>query len=288
MPRPAPHYNERAWAIDVISEINNYCGARSRAIVRAGGEYTVSGQSVCLFPDVLLFGNNNGSMVQQGWELKMPDTAVNDRLLLENAEQKARRLGLNRFIVWNANEAVLYLQNTSGAFAHTKAWPSTGIHRRADVAANRSTWVNLLHKIIDDVNDFLERGDIAGARPEIAISDALFLDYLEHFTPALLQEIKAAHQRDAIFAAELDIWWTENQTEHPGCTKFEGLARVNLINWINRILFAHYLKRFNNAASTVESIKARTSVQAFGLPQLQSQIYNSLRQLFHIRQTART
>ena len=28
-----------------------------------------------LFPDVLLFGDSNGAMAIQGWELKMPDTA---------------------------------------------------------------------------------------------------------------------------------------------------------------------------------------------------------------------
>ncbi|MEW6405779.1 MAG: N-6 DNA methylase, partial [Chloroflexota bacterium] len=261
MPRTAPHYNERAWAIDLISEINAYCAARSRAIVRAGGEYSLTGPSGCLFPDVLLFGDHSGAAVQQGWELKMPDTAINDRQLLTNAEQKARRLGLNSFLVWNVNEAALYSQNSSGTFTHKKTWPATGITRRADVAQNRALWVRLLHTIIDDVNNFLDRGDIAGARPEVAISDVLFLDYLEHFTPSLSRTIKHAYQINATFAAELKLWWAENKTEHPGCTEFEGLARVNIINWVNRILFAHYLKRFNNAARAVESIASGTSVQ---------------------------
>ena len=262
MPRTSPHYNERAWAIDVISEINAYCAPRARAVVRAGGEYSVTGQSGCLFPDVLLFGAHTGAVVQQGWELKMPDTAINDRQLLENAEQKARRLGLNSFLVWNVNEAALYAQTSSGAFTHKKTWPAIDITRRADVAQSRPSWVRLLHTIIDDVNDFLDRGDIAGARPEVAISDALFLDHLEHFTPSLAQAIKRAHQTDATFAAELNFWWAENKTEHPGCTEFEGLARVNIINWVNRILFAHYLKRFNNAANAVESIKSGTTINA--------------------------
>ena len=255
-------YNERAWAIDVISEINSYCKTRARAIVRAGGEYTVSGQTGCLFPDVLLFGDSSGAVVQQGWELKMPNTAINDRLLLDNAEQKARRLGLNSFVVWNANEAVLYLADSADVFTHTKAWPATNIKRRADVAANRAAWVALLHQIIDDLNDLLDFGKVSGARPEIAISDALFLDYLNHFIPALSQEVKRACLTDATFAAELKLWWIENKTEHSGCTEFQGIARVNLINWINRILFAHYLKRFNNAAGSVESIQAGTSVRA--------------------------
>ena len=261
MPTPHPGYNERAWAIDVISEINNYCGARARAIVRAGGEYTVPGQSGCLFPDVLLFSDSNGSIVQQGWELKMPDTAINDLDLLRNAEQKARRLGLNSFVVWNADEAVLYLRNAADVFAHSKAWPGTNIRRRADVVANRAAWVSLLHKIIDDLNELLDRGSISGARPEIAIGDALFLDCLANFVPTLSQTVQRACLTDATFAAELSIWWAENEAEHPECTQYQGIARVNLINWINRILFAHYLKHINIAAGAVESILVGTSVQ---------------------------
>ncbi len=192
----------------------------------------------------------------------MPDTAINDRLLLENAEQKARRLGLNSFLVWNADEAVLYLKDAADAFVHSRAWPSTNIRRRADVASSRSAWVGLLHQIIDDLNDLLDYGQVSGARPEIAISDALFLDYLCHFIPTLSQATQRACQTDATFAAELNLWWIENQTEHPGLSQFEGIARVNLINWINRILFAHYLKRFNITAGAVESIMPGTSVSA--------------------------
>lgn len=256
-----PGYNERSWAIDVISEINSYSASRNRAIVRAGGEHTVSGLSGSLFPDVLLFGDSNGSIVQQGWELKMPDTAINDAALISNASLKANRLGLNSFVVWNADEAVLYVKDQAGNFNHTKAWPATNIKRRADVRAGRSAWVSLLHQIIDDVNDLLDHGSVTGARPDAVISDALFIDYLEHFVPTLSATIQQACQADASFSAELQLWWLENANEYPGCTSFQAIARVNLINWINRILFAHYLKRFNNSAGIVETIVSGTTVQ---------------------------
>lgn len=256
-----PGYNERSWAIDVISEINNYSASRNRAVVRAGGEHTVSGLSGSLFPDVLLFGDNNGSIVQQGWELKMPDTAINDVALIDNATQKAIRLGLNSFVVWNADEAVLYVKDQSGKFNHTKAWPATNIKRRTDVRTSRAAWVSLLHQMIDDVNDLLDYGSVTGARPNAVISDALFIDYLEHFVPTLSATIGQSCQADATFSAELQLWWLENANEYPGCTSFQAIARVNLINWINRILFAHYLKRFNNTAGIVETIVSGTSVQ---------------------------
>lgn len=34
-------YNERSWAIDLISEINKWCSTRNIVINRAGGESTL-------------------------------------------------------------------------------------------------------------------------------------------------------------------------------------------------------------------------------------------------------
>ena len=34
-------YNERSWAIDLISEINAYSSAKNKTIDRAGGETTM-------------------------------------------------------------------------------------------------------------------------------------------------------------------------------------------------------------------------------------------------------
>lgn len=256
-----PQYNERAWAIDVISEITMYCSPRSRAVVRAGGEYTIAGQSGNLFPDVLLFGDRGGSIVQQGWELKMPDTPITNIALLDNAEQKARRLGLNSFIVWNVDEAALYVKSQSDNFEHCKSWPRTNISRREDVNNNRATWVTSLQKIIDDVNDFLDDGTVNGAKPNVAIGDSLFLDYLNQFTPIQSEVIESACVSNATFAAEVDLWWIINAIEHPDCSKFQGLARVNLVNWINRFIFAHYLKKFHAASRAVEKIKGSSSIR---------------------------
>lgn len=261
IPPVYPNYNERAWAIDVISEINSYSAARTRAVARAGGEYTVSSNSKSLYPDVLLFGDRNGTVVLQGWELKMPDTAINDKDLLDNAELKANQLGLNSFVVWNANEAVLYLKDIAGVFAHAKAWPATNIRSRQDVKSMKAHWVKLLHQIIDEVNDLIDHGNIAGTSPDKAIVDEWFTTYLRRFVPPLSLAIKHATQIDATFAAELKLWWIENENEYTGSSLFEGMAQVNLINWINRILFAHYLKRFNNAAGAVKSIVHGTTVQ---------------------------
>ena len=102
-------YNERSWAIDVISFINSIC-SNEHNIKRAGGEFSIRGGQT-LFPDVILFGDKGNGNILQGWELKMPDTPINDQDLIENAIEKAQRLGLTSFLVWNAVEVKLYIKN---------------------------------------------------------------------------------------------------------------------------------------------------------------------------------
>lgn len=92
------NYNERAWAIDLISYINKISSDDS-IIKRAGGEFSIRGGGQSLFPDVILFGDKGTGNILQGWELKMPDTSINDSELISNAIEKAERLGLRSFLV---------------------------------------------------------------------------------------------------------------------------------------------------------------------------------------------
>ncbi|MDE6278876.1 MAG: N-6 DNA methylase, partial [Paramuribaculum sp.] len=60
------------------------------------------------FPDILLFTDKISGIVFNGWELKFPDTPVDDREMLENALEKARRLQSDSFVTWNGMEAVIW------------------------------------------------------------------------------------------------------------------------------------------------------------------------------------
>lgn len=44
------------------------------------------------FPDILLFVDKVSGVVFNGWELKFPDTPVDDPEMLENAIEKAQKL----------------------------------------------------------------------------------------------------------------------------------------------------------------------------------------------------
>src|SRR5690606_26085747 len=89
-------YNERSWAIDVISEISLHLANKSWHFKSAGGESTISNEKSSLFPDVLIFKDQTRNIILQGWELKMPDTPINDAELISNAIKKAKILQRDR------------------------------------------------------------------------------------------------------------------------------------------------------------------------------------------------
>ena len=104
-------YNERSWAIDLIGYLKQLALQSNRSVKDAGGEQTIRIDGGSLFPDVLLFGDQSTARILQGWELKMPDTRIDDYEFKHNAEIKAIALGLDSFILWNVSQARLYIRN---------------------------------------------------------------------------------------------------------------------------------------------------------------------------------
>ncbi|MEA4830796.1 MAG: hypothetical protein VB121_12560, partial [Enterococcus thailandicus] len=82
--------NERSWAIELITKINQIARDNELAIKRAGGESTISaGKRNTMFPDVMLYGNDAQTVILQGWELKMPDVPIEDETFIKDAQRKA-------------------------------------------------------------------------------------------------------------------------------------------------------------------------------------------------------
>ncbi|MGC9260068.1 MAG: N-6 DNA methylase [Phycisphaerae bacterium] len=253
-------YNERSWRIDVISEINAYLSNRQRAIRRAGGEHTLVGGGSLLFPDVLLFGDQQQGLILQGWELKMPDTPLSDPRLISNFSEKALRLGLRSFLVWNVRQAVLYIRNEDESFTAERQWGPIPIAGRADVANGKPQWLKLLHQILNDLNDFFEQRPETGvALPEV-LQDALFAEFLQIYTPSYAATLTSVRRKNATLRAEIDNWWRENALDHPDTEAEQVLAKVNILNWLNKFIFAHCMKRFRGEACQVDGVTGTTTV----------------------------
>lgn len=148
--------NERSWEIDLVSKINEIVKTNDLKIKKAGGESTISTNSgKHLFPDVILYGNKEQSIILQGWELKMPDVPIEDETNIKNAQEKAIALNLNSFMVWNFTYAVLYVKESGQTFKKLKQWSETNfIHTRKDVETYRSQWEKLLEKVILELNGY--------------------------------------------------------------------------------------------------------------------------------------
>lgn len=63
--------NERSWAIELISKINEITKKYDLVIKKAGGESTISTNESTMFPDVILYGDQEQNIILEGWELKM-------------------------------------------------------------------------------------------------------------------------------------------------------------------------------------------------------------------------
>lgn len=246
-------YNERSWAIDIISEISIYSSKIDQPIKRAGGESTINTGSKRFFPDVLLYGEN--SDILMGWELKMPDTALTDSEFIDNAAEKAKILGLGGFLLWNAQGAVLYILEGE-EYNPKKNWDTSHgiINKRKDVLNNRSLWVESLHEILKDLNNFFEEGTIKRKPLIESFKDSSLISFILKSSLENAKYLETSARTDAKFNAEANIWWRVSKLEYPGHDKWEILAEVILVNWINKILFANILTAFHSQSKKVYNI----------------------------------
>lgn len=101
--------NERDWAGQLISWIKSAIDRKTTVFQDATNDTGVKMKSGrTKFPDILLFIDKTSGVIFNGWELKFPDTAVDDIDMLENALEKAQKLHSDSFVTWNGAEAIIW------------------------------------------------------------------------------------------------------------------------------------------------------------------------------------
>ena len=254
-------YNERSWAIDLIAHIKGRVLSENRAIKDVGGEQTISSEGGILFPDVLLFGDRSSAVILQGWELKFPDTRIDDQVFHHNASLKARALGLDSFLLWNVRCARLYsLDNESDKFTLSKEWAAlTHITDRSSVRTHQNEWKRLADTIISDLNDLFENGSLKGKPFIDAYSTGGIHNLILMNKPQVAEDLNQKALRDSSLRSKIILWWDKYGHEYGfNRDKFDVLAQVNLYNWIGKFLFAHILQSRDNRALTVNDIDCNT------------------------------
>lgn len=250
--------NERSWAIDLITKINLIAENNDFVIKKAGGENTIStDRGNTMFPDVVLYGNKEQSIILQGWELKMPDVPIEDETFIKDAQRKAIALNLNSCLIWNFTYAVLYVRGEGNSFSKLKQWNATNhIRTREDVKTYRADWEKQLEEIITEVNGYFVSGQFRNAPLGQVISESTITTLIQRNKDVIAEHLKANAFRDAVMAAYVDNWWIGVKTEYAQdeTDKYKAYAKTIILNWANRIIFAHIIKHKQNGAMIVDGI----------------------------------
>ena len=132
--------NERDWAGQLISWIKAAIDKKATVFQDATNDTSVKMKSGrTKFPDVLLFIDKTSGVIFNGWELKFPDTAVDDTQMLENALEKAQKLHSDSFVTWNGSETIIWHiddgEYTLDSLSKLKIYPKIStINSREDLA----------------------------------------------------------------------------------------------------------------------------------------------------------
>lgn len=250
--------NERSWGIELISQINKFAELNDLIIKHAGGESTISEvKGKNMFPDVVLYGDYDLSSILQGWELKMPDVPINDADFVHDAQRKATALNLNSCVIWNFTHVRLYVFNQEKhEFAEKKAWKNEEIKTRDDVLRYKSKWEKTLQSVLITINDYL----ISGQVKKVFIGDVLTTTSISRLVLenkfSVAAYLRESTKRDAIMGAHIDTWWKDIKTEYEGDEedKYPAYAKSIIINWANRIIFAHLIKLRQMSAYAIEEL----------------------------------
>lgn len=268
--------NERSWAIEVISKINEIASLNDWLIKRAGGESTISvNHRSNMFPDVILYGNREQSIILQGWELKMPDTPIEDETFIKDAQRKANALKLNSCLIWNFTYAVLYVRNEDGEFKVVKSWEDISfIKTRQDVQTYRLEWEKFLEKILTEINTYFINGKFRQSFIENVISDMAITTLIQRNQTLVADLLHDRANRNSVIYAYIEDWWQniKKEYEHDETNMFSAYAKSILLNWVNRITFAHIIKYQHNAAMEIDNLQYKST------PDYANQVFRNITQ----------
>lgn len=256
--------NERSWGIELISLINSYAEKDEKSLIKfASGEVSLTTNKGSLFPDVLLFGDKIKTKILQGWELKFPNTKIDNKDLIENAEKKARLLGVNSFFIWNVSKARLYVENEKKEFKLLKEWDSLShITSREEVGKFMHEIKEELYKILKDLNFFFENGILKSEKILTSITSDYLYSSLFRYLNDYSQSLKKACQKDSELNDDISLWWEiEGKTYGEKTNKWNETSKLAITSLINKFIFVNILKKYNKKAKIIEELDENASIE---------------------------
>lgn len=270
--------NERDWAGQLISWIKSSIEKKSVIFEDATNDTSVKVESgKTKFPDVLLFSDRTSGVIFNGWELKFPDTPVDDRTMLENALEKAKKIKSESFVTWNGAETIIWKIDTSkydiDSLKRLKVYPKIStINTRDDLAdpskyaKNEKFLQERLDSLLHDLDQLCRNGEL---KPALDISGNIveaIIAASSVIVPQFQLEIVKKKGDDNCFKKEFNKWKIYEsatlQILESSSRKLENvvpeeiLAKFTFYNLIGKILF--YMTLSENMSRELPSIKINT------------------------------
>jgi len=273
--------NERAWAGQIISWIQEeVLGGRSifQDATNDAGIKLESGKTK--FPDVLLFSNKASGIIFNGWELKYPDTEVDNNKMLLNALEKAERIKSDSFVTWNGVEAIIWkIENETysiESISKLKEYPKeANINCRDDLAdpekyrKHEPQLKKRLIQILHDLEQLYCNGEIKQA---INVS-VNFIDAVKDASiiiiPQFQDEIVRLKGNNASFRKEFNQWkiyesstlkiLASSSRRLENVIEEEVLAKFTFYNLIGKVIF--YLTLSENLSGSLKKLDLKSSKQ---------------------------
>lgn len=211
--------NERTWAGQLVGWIKDAITSGTTIFQDATNDQGIKGEAkTTKFPDILLFVDKTSGVIFNGWELKFPDTPVDDPNMLFNALEKAKILRSDSFVTWNGAEAMIWrIPDDNYTSIHLleklKYYPKVaGINSRADLEdygsyqKHEHALKSRLRDILADLQSLSERGTIKAA---LTISET-FIEAVKDTSlvviPQLQGAIKHLKGSDRSFREQFNRW----------------------------------------------------------------------------------
>jgi len=267
--------NERDWAGQLISWIKSAIESGTTIFQDATNDTGVKMENGrTKFPDILLFTDKVSGIIFNGWELKFPDTAVDDVVMLNNALEKAKKLHSDSFVTWNGTQAVIWKINnddyTIESLTEIKRYhQERTITNRDDLAdptkflQNEPRLKQRTTEILHDLEQLYLRGML---KPAIDITGSIICA-VQHASDIIVPQfqfaIVAQKGSDATFRREFNQWkiYEKSTLKILGSSSRrietvipeQVLAKFTFYNLIGKILF--YLTLCENLSGELEGIE---------------------------------
>lgn len=268
-------FNERVWAGHLIAWIKELIVNGQTVFQDATNDLGIKLDSgTTKFPDILLFTDKNSGIIFNEWELKFPDTEVDDTEMLLNALEKSEKLKTDSFVTWNGSEAIIWKINNGiyeiGNLEKLKHYPKEiGISKRNDLAdysnyqKHEAKLKQRLIQIVHDLEQLYKSGELKEA---INISFE-FIEAIKRASEIIIPQFKTAIDelkgKDKSFRDEFNKWkiyesatiqiLSSSSKKQEKIIPEDVLAKFSFYNLIGKILFYQTLSA--NLSGRVKKIE---------------------------------